>query len=134
MALPAAGPPRGRADRGRRRGGLLPYVLLVPTLVAIGAGLGYPLVRLVVLSTQEFGRRQQFGAPAEYVGADNFTEIFGSSYFWDVLWRSLIFCAVNVALTIVLGTLLALLLERLGTGHAHRRSAWRCCWRGRRRR
>ena len=109
---PAAG---ASGTEGRRRGGLLPYVLLVPTLVAIGAGLGYPLVRLVVLSTQEYGRRQQFGAPAEYIGGANFAEIFGSSYFWDVLWRSLIFCAVNVALTIVLGTLLALLLERLGS-------------------
>ena len=116
VALPAArAPPRRAGATGRRRGGLLPYVLLVPTLVAIGAGLGYPLVRLVVLSTQEYGRRQQFGAPAEYIGAGNFAEIFGSPYFWDVLWRSLIFCAVNVVLTLVLGTLLALLLERLGT-------------------
>jgi N,N'-diacetylchitobiose transport system permease protein len=86
----------------------------VPTLVALGAGLGYPLVRLVVLSTQEFGRRQQFGEAAPYVGTDNYAEIFGNPYFWDVLWRSLAFCAVNVTLTMVLGTLLALLLERLG--------------------
>jgi N,N'-diacetylchitobiose transport system permease protein len=112
-ALP--GGRRSSGSRRRRRGGLLPYVLLVPTLVAIGVGLGYPLVRLVVMSTQEFGRRQQFGAPAPYVGTDNYAEIFGDPTFWDVLWRSLIFCAVNVVLTIGLGTLLALLLERLGT-------------------
>ena len=115
---PLAALPGGRRSSGsrrRRRGGLLPYVLLVPTLVAIGVGLGYPLVRLVVMSTQEFGRRQQFGAPAPYVGTDNYAEIFGNPTFWDVLWRSLIFCAVCVILTIGLGTLLALLLERLGT-------------------
>ncbi len=106
-------PSRPGGDSGRR-GGLLPYVLLVPTLMALGAGLGYPLVRLLVISTQEFGRSQQFGAPAPYIGTDNFAEIFGSSYFWDVLWRSLLFCAVNVTLTIVLGTLLSLLLYRLG--------------------
>ena len=115
---PLAALPGGRRSSGsrrRRRGGLLPYVLLVPTLVAIGVGLGYPLVRLVVMSTQEFGRSQQFGAPAPYVGTDNYAEIFGNPTFWDVLWRSLIFCAVCVILTIGLGTLLALLLERLGT-------------------
>src|SRR5918997_7191628 len=105
----------GRLGRAGRRGGLLPYALLVPTLVALGVGLGYPLVRLVVISTQEFGRRQQFGAPARSVGTDNYAEIFSDPYFWDVLWRSLLFCAVNVTLTMVLGTLLALLLERLGT-------------------
>jgi N,N'-diacetylchitobiose transport system permease protein len=106
---------RSSGSRRRRRGGLLPNAQLVPTLVAIGVGLGYPLVRLVVMSTQEFGRRQQFGAPAPYVGTDNYAEIFGNPTFWDVLWRSLIFCAVNVVLTVGLGTLLALLLERLGT-------------------
>ena len=114
-------PDSRRAGRSRRprparsRVGLLPYLLLVPALAALGAGLGYPLVRLVVMSTQEFGLRQQFGAPAPYVGLDNFAEIFGDPYFWDVLRRSLIFCAVNVVLTLGLGTLVALLLSRLGT-------------------
>ncbi|HEY7068483.1 MAG TPA: sugar ABC transporter permease [Acidimicrobiales bacterium] len=107
---------RSRRPRpARSRAGLLPYLLLVPALAALGAGLGYPLVRLVVMSTQEFGMRQQFGAPAPFVGTDNFAEIFGDPYFWDVLRRSLIFCAVNVVLTLVLGTLIALLLSRLGT-------------------
>jgi len=106
---------RSRPRPARSRVGLLPYLLLVPALAALGAGLGYPLVRLVVMSTQEFGLRQQFGAPAPYVGLDNFAEIFGDPYFWDVLRRSLIFCAVNVVLTLGLGTLVALLLSRLGT-------------------
>ena len=105
---PARPPRPGRA-------GLLPYALLVPALVALGAGLGYPLVRLVVMSTQKFGLRQQFGAPAPFVGTENFRSIFGDPYFWDVLRRSLVFCAVSVVLTLVLGTLLALLLGRLGT-------------------
>jgi len=78
--------------------------------------LGYPLYRLVVLSLQKFGLRQQFGAPAEWVGLDNFRTIFTDSYFWDVLWRTVIFCMVNVALTVVLGLLIALLLNSLGKG------------------
>jgi N,N'-diacetylchitobiose transport system permease protein len=115
-ALPGGRRP-GRSLRrgGGSRGGLLPYALLVPALVALGVGLGYPLVRLAVMSTQEFGMAQQFGAPAPYVGGDNFAEIFGDPVFWAVLRRSLLFCAVNVVLTLGLGTLLALLLGRLGT-------------------
>src|SRR4030095_4785977 len=50
-----------------------------------------------------------------FVGADNFRSIFGDPAFWDVFRRSLAFCAVNVVLTLVLGTLVALLLARLGT-------------------
>jgi N,N'-diacetylchitobiose transport system permease protein len=115
-ALPGGRRP-GRSLRrgGGSRGGLLPYALLVPALVALGVGLGYPLVRLAVMSTQEFGMAQQFGAPAPYVGGDNFAEIFGDPVFWSVLRRSLLFCAVNVVLTLGLGTLVALLLGRLGT-------------------
>ena len=107
----------GRAPgRLRARGAraLLPYLLVVPALVALGAGLGYPLYRLVIMSTQEFGMRQQFGAPPESVGLENFREILGDAYFWEVLRRSLVFCLLAVALTMATGTAIAVLLGRLG--------------------
>jgi N,N'-diacetylchitobiose transport system permease protein len=124
--LPApAGPvPSGRFRRPFRRWGrsadrdrprqLLPYLLLLPATVVLVVVLGYPLVRLLVLSTQEFGLRQQFGAPAENVGLENFRDILGDPYFWDVLRRTLVFCVVNVTATLVLGTLVALLLAGVG--------------------
>ena len=105
------GLPHGRR---RRRSSALPYVLLVPALVVLGVMLGYPLYRLGVMAAQDYGMRQVFGAPAEWVGFDNFREILGDDEFWTVLWRTLVFCAVNVALTIVIGTLVALLLQALG--------------------
>jgi N,N'-diacetylchitobiose transport system permease protein len=98
----------------RRRSSALPYVLLVPALVVLGVMLGYPLYRLGVMAAQDYGMRQVFGAPAEWVGLDNFREILGDDEFWTVLWRTLVFCAVNVALTIAIGTLVALLLQALG--------------------
>jgi N,N'-diacetylchitobiose transport system permease protein len=101
---------------GRRRPSALPYVLLIPTVVVLGAMLGYPLVRLVTLSLQEYGLPQVFGQPAPWVGLDNFRAILDDSYFWTVLWRTLIFCFANVALTMVLGVLVALLLNSLGKG------------------
>ncbi|HZA76516.1 MAG TPA: sugar ABC transporter permease [Acidimicrobiales bacterium] len=118
-ATPAARAGGGRSGRRRarrvRRPRLMPYALLVPAVAAIGVGLGYPLYRLAVMSTQEFGLRQQFGtAPPESVGLANYRDIFGDSYFWEVLRRSVVFCLVNVTLTIVLGTLVAVLLTRLG--------------------
>jgi N,N'-diacetylchitobiose transport system permease protein len=100
----------------RRRRRLLPVALLVPALGALGVGLAYPLYRLAIMSTQDYGLRQQFGQPPDSVGLDNFGDILGDSYFWEVLRRSLVFCLVTVALTMVLGTLTALLLGRLGRG------------------
>jgi N,N'-diacetylchitobiose transport system permease protein len=92
----------------------LPYVLLVPSIVILALMLGYPLVRLGIMSMQEYGLPQVFGRRAPWVGLDNFQTILNDSYFWTVLWRTLIFCAVTVALTMVLGVLIALLLEALG--------------------
>jgi N,N'-diacetylchitobiose transport system permease protein len=98
----------------RRRPSALPYSLLLPAVVVMGVMLGYPLYRLVVLSLQDFGLPQVFGQPAEWVGLDNFREILTERYFWTVLWRTLLFCGVNVVLTMVLGVLIALLLNALG--------------------
>jgi N,N'-diacetylchitobiose transport system permease protein len=98
----------------RRRSSALPYMLLTPAAAVLGVMLGYPLYRLVVMSTQDYGMRQVFGNPAEFIGLDNFRGILRDDEFWTVLWRTLIFCAVNVALTIVLGMLVALLLQALG--------------------
>ena len=91
-------------------------MLLLPSVVVLGAMLGYPLVRLVTMSLQEYGLPQVFGQPADWVGFANFRAILEDDYFWTVLWRTLIFCFVNVALTMVLGVLIALLLEALGKG------------------
>ncbi len=97
-----------------RRSSALPYWLLLPSVAVMVVMLGYPLYRLVVLSLHEYGLEQIFGQPAAWVGLDNFREILTEDYFWTVLWRTLIFCAVNVALTMVLGVLIALLLNALG--------------------
>lgn len=100
--------------RGGRRSSVLPYALLLPATAVLVAMLGYPLWRLVVLSLQEFGLAQVFGRPAKWIGLANYREILSEGYFWTVLWRTIAFCAVNVALTMVLGVLTALLLDALG--------------------
>jgi N,N'-diacetylchitobiose transport system permease protein len=111
-SAPAGVPTRGRRRRPRV---VLPYVLILPAIAVMALMLGYPLVRLGVLSLQEFGLEQQFGAPAVWVGFDNFDALLSEDYFWTVLWRTITFCLVNVALTMLLGLLVALLLRRLGT-------------------
>jgi N,N'-diacetylchitobiose transport system permease protein len=114
--------PTARASRGRRRGGLhrlrggaAPYVLLAPALAVLAAVLGYPLYLLVKTSFQEYGLEQLIARRGEWVGVDNYREILSDSLFWEVLLRTVVFTLVNVVLTMVLGTLVALLLVRLGS-------------------
>ena len=102
-------------DRRRHRASTLtPAMLLVPAGVVLLVIIGWPLVQLFVISFQEFGRAQVFGAPAPFVGLDNYVDVLSDEAFWQVLGRSLLFAAANVALTMALGTLVALLMTRLG--------------------
>ena len=102
------------APRPRRTA--LPYLLVLPAVVALAVALGYPLVRQVVLSFQEFGLAQQFGRPPEWVGLDNYRELVTDPYLWRVVVRSLVFCLVNAVVTMVLGVGLALLMRHMSKG------------------
>lgn len=92
----------------------VPYLLLAPSLALMALLLGYPLVRLVNISFQEFTREQFFTRETIYNGVDNYAAILTDPNFIEVLVRTLIVVAAMVTGTIVLGTAIALLLERLG--------------------
>jgi N,N'-diacetylchitobiose transport system permease protein len=116
ISAPAAAPTptrRRRALRLSRRGSGagLPYALLVPATAMLVLALGYPLVRQVVLSLQEFGLAQQFGQPADWVGLDNYKALVSDPYLWEVLLRTVVFCLANAALTMVIGIGIALVMR-----------------------
>lgn len=95
----------------RARKALLPYTLLLPALLALCVGLGYPLVRQIVLSLQGYGLAQQFGRPAEWVGFDNYVEVLSDPYLWLLVLRSVLFCLVCAGVTMLIGTMLALAMR-----------------------
>ncbi len=106
---PAPELPRARVRAGR----FAPVALLVPASVVLIVIIGWPLVQLVIMSFQEFGRAQVFGRPAPFVGLGNYVEVLADAQFWQVLGRSLLFCLVNVIAAMGLGTMVALLMQRL---------------------
>ncbi len=101
------------SSSAKRRAGFTPYLLLVPASVVLLVVVGWPLIQLFVISFQEFGRPQVFGAPAPFIGIDNYTKVLADPAFWNVMIRSILFCVVNVVVTMVGGTLIALLMARL---------------------
>lgn len=103
----------GRPNRRPRK--WAPYLLLIPAIGFLVLALAYPLLRQVWMSFQAFGLEQQFGAPAEWVGLDNYRELLGDGYFWLVVLRSVVFCLANAGLTMVLGIAIAMLMTRIGT-------------------
>ncbi|POX51415.1 carbohydrate ABC transporter permease [Streptomyces sp. Ru72] len=115
---PAPPPPGAvavRPHRGRAPGGTaVPWALLAPCLLVLALVMGYPLVRLVTLSFQKFGQSQLWGfQPAQSAGLANFTNVLQDGEFWAVVVRTIVFAAGSVIFTMVLGMLIALLLQRV---------------------
>jgi N,N'-diacetylchitobiose transport system permease protein len=114
--------PTRRRDRARgpnlarrlhRRVDWMPYWLLFPSIVLIVVLLGYPLVRLIETSFQEYGLAQLFSHTTVWNGISNYRAILTAASFWDAVLRTVLFTAACVGLTIGLGMALALLLTRL---------------------
>jgi N,N'-diacetylchitobiose transport system permease protein len=109
-ALPG---PRRRLTWGRVGRAAVPYALVLPVLGAIGAILGYPLYNLVRLSFQRYGLFELIRHAGVSVGLHNYGSVLHDPVFWSTLRRTVVFTVANVGLTMVLGTLLALLLVRV---------------------
>ncbi|MET3986023.1 sugar ABC transporter permease [Streptomyces sp. PvR034] len=107
-----AGKPGGTGPR--KGSGSTPWLLLAPCLLVIALVMGYPLFRLVSLSFQSFGKSELWGfKEAQFVGFDNFSKVLGDGVFWAVVLRTVIFAVGAVALTMVIGMLIALLLQKV---------------------
>lgn len=108
--------PRRPAGGAGLLGRSAPYLLLLPAVLATLALLGWPLLKTFLLSFQNLNRRQLIQHLTEWNGFDNYTEQLGSAEFWHTAGRSVAFTAVNVGLIMLFGTLVGLLLNRLGKG------------------
>jgi N,N'-diacetylchitobiose transport system permease protein len=104
---------RRRWSRHRIAEAALPYGLLAPTSVVIGVVLGYPLYLIARLSFEKYGLFELIRHKGTWIGLENYTRVIHDSQFWHVLLRTVLFTAVNVSLTMVLGTAIALLLVRV---------------------
>ncbi|MEU8889646.1 sugar ABC transporter permease [Streptomyces sp. NPDC048442] len=112
--LKGAGAAPAEPGKRRRDRSLTPYLLLLPPVAAVLIFLGWPLVKNVLISFQNLNMRQLIQHLTEWNGTDNYGEILGSEDFWNVTGRSIAFTAANVVLIMVIGTLVGLLLVRLG--------------------
>ena len=113
--VPPAGRPEGRTRRPLRAQTWRPWLLLTPAFVVLGVLLLAPLVRVFQLSFQDFGLRELVRGGAPFIGLGNYEELARDPLLWKtVLPNTVVFALVCVVLTVSFGTLVALLLFRLG--------------------
>jgi N,N'-diacetylchitobiose transport system permease protein len=102
---------------GRRvRRGAAPWLLLAPGLLVLGVLLLWPMLRVLNLSLQDYELRQLLAGESNYVGLDNYVRVLTDPFLWKtVLPNTVGFAIVCVTLTMIVGTVVALFLNTLGT-------------------
>jgi N,N'-diacetylchitobiose transport system permease protein len=102
--------------RRRLQRGSAPWLLLAPGLVTLAVLLLWPLVRVLNLSLQDYRLRNLIRGDSNYTGLTNYTEILSDPFLWGtVLPNTVGFAIVCVVLTMVVGIVVALFLNTLGT-------------------
>ncbi|GGX17990.1 carbohydrate ABC transporter permease [Streptomyces chryseus] len=112
----APAPAPASAPAGRRRavpGALWPYLLIAPTVLGTVVLLAHPLARSVLISLQHYGMAELIRGGAGFAGLENYREILRDGEFWQVVRRTLWWTGINVVLIMVIGTVVALMLQRL---------------------
>lgn len=103
--VPVDPPPRRRRVS---RDSVAAWTMLSPNLVVFGVFLFIPLLATVWLS---FYSSSGFG-PREFVGADNYTELFGDSTFWRATANTGLYALLTVPVSLVIGLGIALAMNK----------------------
>jgi len=103
--VPGEEPPRRRRVS---RDSVAAWGLLSPNLVVFGVFLFIPLLATVWLS---FYSSSGFG-PREFVGVDNYAELFGDSTFWRATANTFLYALLTVPVSLVIGLGIALAMNK----------------------
>ncbi|MEV5174539.1 sugar ABC transporter permease [Streptomyces flaveolus] len=101
-----------RSARARLWARLSGWLFLLPALVHLLLFFGYPIVKNVVMSFQEYSPTTFYTGAAPFVGLRNYTEILSADGFWRVLLTTVVFTAGSVVGQFVIGLALALFFQR----------------------
>jgi multiple sugar transport system permease protein len=87
---------------------ILGYVLMLPALVLILVFVAYPFGIGTWMSLTD----KLVGTPGEFIGLDNYRQLFDSDIFWRTAWNTFFFTTMATILKACLGMWLAVLLNR----------------------
>ena len=92
-----------------RHGRMLPYILLSPLVVFIGA---LSFVPTAVTTVEAFFRVMPLDPPTRFIGLGNFRALFADSAITTSWVNTAVYVVVGVVLSVVLGTAIAVALKR----------------------
>jgi multiple sugar transport system permease protein len=104
----------GRPGRNRARliAGLSRWLFIAPAAIFVAVFFGYPVVKNILMSFQDYTTRTFFTGEAPWVGFANYKQTFGSSVFTTTLINTGLFTIGSIVMQFIIGLGLALFFKR----------------------
>ena len=103
----------------RARKAITAWLFLLPSLAVLAAFTLYPMIQAAYLSLTDYNLIRA----AEWVGLDNYVELFNDPSFWNAFRNTVLYAAAVTPVTVVLALALAVFLDRQFVGRAFVRTA-----------
>ncbi|WP_458111972.1 sugar ABC transporter permease [Arthrobacter sp. R1-13] len=112
--LPGVGqePPVPRRRNRHRKERLFQWLFLVPAVVYMALFFGYPVVKNVIMSFQDYTTATFFTGEAPWVGVQNYVTVLSSSLFSTSLLNTALFTVGSILGQFVIGLALAIFFQR----------------------
>lgn len=111
-ASSAEAPPPARARRRLSREGIVRLLFVAPAALYILLFFGYPVVKNVTMSLQEYTTKTFFTGEAPWVGLENYQTVFNSTLFWPAMTNTALFTVGSIVGQFVIGLALACFFKR----------------------
>ena len=112
---------RRQLSEGARAERRLGWLLCAPAVIVMVAVTAYPVIYAVWLSLERYNL--ELPQEVKFVGLANYGAVLSSPYWWQALWVTVLITVISVAITLVLGMLLALAMHRTLFGRGTVRTA-----------
>ncbi|WP_211771194.1 carbohydrate ABC transporter permease [Kutzneria sp. CA-103260] len=110
LAVAPVATARRRRVRGVKRGHLpIALIMITPAVVGFAVFFAYPTIQGIYYSFTDF----HVLSPPNWVGLDNFRELFGDDVFWHSLWVTVYFVLLSVVFGILISLVTAVIMHRL---------------------
>jgi len=87
---------------------VLGYLFLFPAMLVILSLVAYPFVSAIILTFQS----KMAGAPARYIGLENYRELLSNEVFLRTIWNSVVYTGLGVSIKFFVGLSMALVLNQ----------------------
>ena len=112
---------RKQLSEGAKAERRLGWLLCAPAVIVMLGVTGYPIIYAIFLSLERYNL--ELPQQVKFIGLANYGAVLSSSYWWTALVVTLIITVFSVAITLVLGMLLAQIMYRTISGRGLVRTA-----------